>query len=57
VLIATLIAEKGRHVTEAVYDRKETFRQVESGLMDGETIIACTTRSAPARVPGLTITG
>jgi len=28
-------------VTEPVYDRKEQFRKgVESGLMDGETIIA-----------------
>lgn len=27
-------------MTEPVYDRKEQFRQIESGLMDGESIIA-----------------
>ena len=34
--------------TAPVYDRKDQFEQIQSGLMEGEQISPSMTRSAPA---------
>ena len=36
-------------MTQPMFDKQEQLQQIQSGLMEGESIIAVTTPSVPAR--------